>query len=311
MREFSVPPVASIGDSANLTDPVWDNAEIAPDDVQFARHTASGWQDVTCAEFRDQVVALAGGLIAAGIEPGARVGLMSRTRYEWTLIDYAILAAGAVTVPIYETSSAEQVQWIMEDSGAVACFVETEAQAAMMATRVWLIDQDLPTGDTQDVEARRRAIRADDIATIIYTSGTTGRPKGCILTHRNMLSDIANAVPGLPNLFTPGASTLLFLPLAHSFARLIQIGVVQARTRMGHTSDVKNLVDDLKAFQPTFVLSVPRVFEKVYNGAKQRAHADGKGAIFDRAERVAIAYSQAERPGFALNAQHRLFDRLV
>jgi long-chain acyl-CoA synthetase len=166
----------------------------------------------------------------------------------------------------------------------------------------------------EDVDRRRTATKADDLATIIYTSGTTGRPKGCMITHRNMLADIANAVPELRSLFNPGARTLLFLPLAHSFARLIQIGVVQARATMGHTADTKNLAEGLKSFKPTFVLSVPRVFEKVYNTAKQRAHADGKGAIFDRAERVAIAYSEATSagsPGLALRAQHALFDRLV
>jgi len=315
VREFSVPPVATIGDAATLTDPVWDNAEVAPDAVQFDRRTPAGWQEVSCAEFKYQVVALARGLVAAGIEPGDRVGLMCKTRYEWTLIDYAIWACGGVSVPIYETSSAEQVEWILSDSGAVACFVETDAHRAVVPAEltVWSIDPGLDelTGGDADIDERRRTRRADDIATIIYTSGTTGRPKGCVLTHRNMLCDIANAVPGLPNLFREGASTMLFLPLAHSFARLIQVGVVQTRTRMAHTADVKNLVEDLQAFRPTFVLSVPRVFEKVYNGARQRAHADGKGAIFDRAERVAVAYSEAERPGIALRLQHRLFDRLV
>ncbi len=331
MREFSVPPVATIGDAANLTDPVWDNAAAAPDTVQFARRTGAGWQDVTCAEFRDEVVAVARGLIAAGIAPGDRVALMSKTRYEWTLLDYAIWTAGAVTVPIYETSSAEQIRWILADSGAVACIAETAAHLATVESlraelpdlrELWQIDSgavdslvargaDVPA---EQVEQRRRSAGADDLATIIYTSGTTGRPKGCLLTHRNMYTDIANAVPGLPNLFHESASTLLFLPLAHSFARLIQIGVVYARCRMGHTPDIKNLVADLGEFQPTFVLSVPRVFEKVYNTARQRAHADGKGAIFDRAERVAVAYSESldtGGPGLLLRAQHALLDRLV
>ncbi|MEW2143688.1 AMP-dependent synthetase/ligase [Micromonospora vinacea] len=338
MREFSVPPIVTVGDAANLTDPVWDNAEVAPDTVQFARPTASAdgtvteWTDVTCLQFRDEVAAVARGLIAAGIEPGARVGLMSRTRYEWTLLDYAIWTVGAVTVPIYETSSAEQAAWILEDSEAVAVVVETEAHAALIAGarhrlpelgQVWQIDlggvdELVRTGATvelAEVERRRKAVRAGDLATIIYTSGTTGRPKGCVLTHRNMYSDIANAVPVLPNLFNAGASTLLFLPLAHAFARLIQIGVVQARATMAHCADTKNLVAELQAFRPTFVLSVPRVFEKVYNAAKQKAEADGKGGIFARAEQVAIAYSEALEtpggPGLALRAQHVVFDRLV
>ncbi|MEU7847484.1 long-chain fatty acid--CoA ligase [Micromonospora parva] len=338
MREFSVPPIVTVGDAANLTDPVWDNAEVAPDTVQFARPvpsadgTVTSWSDVTCLQFRDEVTAVARGLIAAGIEPGVRVGLMSRTRYEWTLLDYAIWAVGAVTVPIYETSSAEQAAWILEDSNAVAVVVETEAHAALVAGvrhrlpelgQVWQIDSGgvdelVTTGaavELAEVERRRKAVRADDLATIIYTSGTTGRPKGCVLSHRNMYADIANAVPVLPNLFNAGASTLLFLPLAHAFARLIQIGVVQARATMAHCADTKNLVAELQAFRPTFVLSVPRVFEKVYNAAKQKAEADGKGGVFARAEQVAIAYSEALEtpggPGLALRAQHVVFDRLV
>ncbi|MEV0426820.1 AMP-dependent synthetase/ligase [Micromonospora sp. NPDC050495] len=334
MREFSVPPIVTVGDAANLTDPVWDNAEVAPDAVQFARRAGDGgaWTDVTCRQFRDEVVAVARGLVAAGVNPGDRVALMSRTRYEWTLLDYAIWAAGGVTVPIYETSSAEQAAWILADSGAVAVVVETTGHATLVAgirdrlpalREVWQIelgavDQLVTAGDAvdpADIEVRRSTLRADDIATIIYTSGTTGRPKGCVLTHRNMYADIANAVPVLPNLFRPGASTLLFLPLAHAFARLIQIGVVQARATMAHCADTKNLVDELQEFRPTFVLSVPRVFEKVYNGARQKAEADGKGGIFDRAEKVAIAYSEAletaDGPSVGLRAQRAVFDRLV
>jgi long-chain acyl-CoA synthetase len=327
VREFAVPPVVTIGDRATLTDPVWDNASNAPDAVQFRRRAGGRWQDVTCGQFRDEVLALARGLLAAGIEPGERIGLMSGTRYEWTLVDYAIWVCGAVTVPIYETSSAEQVAWILSDSGAVACFVETSAHRdAVTASgadlaHVWDIEKlaDLVADGAcvprEDVDRRRARAKADDLATIIYTSGTTGRPKGCMLSHRNMYTDISNAIPGLKSLFHEGAVTLLFLPLAHSFARLIQIGIVQARVTMAHTADVKNLVDELKAVQPTFVLSVPRVFEKVYNTAKQRAHADRKGKIFDRAEAVAIAYSEAldqpGGPGLLVKAQHALFDKLV
>ncbi|SCG38289.1 AMP-dependent synthetase/ligase [Micromonospora halophytica] len=336
MREFSVPPIVTVGDAANLTDPVWDNAEVAPDAVQFVRPAPAGagvrWADVTCREFRDEVVAVARGLAAAGVSPGDRVALMSRTRYEWTLLDYAIWAAGAITVPIYETSSAEQAAWILADSGAVAVVVESNAHATLVAgvrdrlpglRHLWQIelggvDEIVTLGasvDPVEIERRRKAVHAGDIATIIYTSGTTGRPKGCVLTHRNMYADIANAVPVLSNLFRPGASTLLFLPLAHAFARLIQIGVVQARATMAHCADTKNLVAELQEFRPTFVLSVPRVFEKVYNGARQKAEAEGKGRIFDKAERVAIAYSEAletaDGPGLALRAQHAIFDKLV
>jgi len=333
VREFSVPPIVTVGDSANLTDPVWENAEVAPDVVQFIRAGADGAStDVTCRQFRDEVVAVARGLVAAGVRPGDRVGLMSRTRYEWTLFDYAVWAAGAVTVPIYETSSPEQAAWILSDSGAVAVLVETDAHAALVAgvrdrtpelTNVWQIDlgalDELVTAgesvDPTEIEQRRAAVHADDLATLVYTSGTTGRPKGCMLTHRSMLADVANAVPVLPNLFGPGASTLLFLPLAHAFARLIQVGVVQARATMAHCPDTNDLLSRLQTVRPTFVLSVPRVFEKVYNSAKQKADASGKGRIFARAEAVAIAYSESletsSGPGLALRVQHALFDRLV
>jgi long-chain acyl-CoA synthetase len=332
VQEFSVPPRVDIDAGANLTDPVWDNAAAAPDTVQFARRAGSGWHDVTCAEFHAQVIRLAGGLVAAGVRPGDRIALMSKTRYEWTLVDFAIWAAGAVTVPIYETSSAEQVEWILSDSGAIGCVVETGQHAARVAEvrdrvpavrEVWHIeagDLDRLAGSGSGVTAgqideRRRTAGADDLATIVYTSGTTGRPKGCLLTHRNLYANAANAVAQIPELFHEGATTLLFLPLAHSFARLIQDAVVIARCRMGHASDVKNLAADLAGFQPTFVLAVPRVFEKVYNTAKQRAQADGKGAIFDRAERVAVAYSEAlDRPGgpgLLPRLEHALFDRLV
>jgi len=331
VREFSVPPVAIVPDDTNLTDPVWNNAEKYPDTVQFSRRTPEGWQDVTTARFRDEVIAVARGLIASGVGVGDRVGLMAKTRYEWTLIDYAIWAAGAVTVPIYETSSAEQVEWILSDSGAVACVVETEHHENLVTSvrdrlpglqHVWRIDNDAvgqltaagESVDPDEVEKRRRSRKADDIATIIYTSGTTGRPKGCVLTHRNLIWDIDNTLPGLSSLLHEGAATLLFLPLAHSLARIIQVGMVHARARLGHLSDTSNLVAELATFQPTFLLSVPRVFEKVYNTAKQRAHSSGRGAIFDRAERVAIAYSEAldkGGPGLGLRLAHAIFDRLV
>lgn len=332
-----MPPVATVGDDFNLTDPVWENAERFPDYPQFAVKVGTEWRDVTCAQFRDQVVAVARGLIAAGIEPGQRVGLMSRTRYEWTLIDYAIWAAGAVTVPIYETSSPEQVEWILSDSGAVACVVETDAhlrhvlsvrEATPNLRNIWqiaptdsspgavaeLIDLGTDVPDAA-VEERRVALKAENLATMIYTSGTTGRPKGCMITHRNLATDIANALPGLSQFFRFGAQTVLFLPLAHSFARLIQVGVVAARVRTAHLDDPKKVVEVVKEFPPNFILAVPRVFEKVFNSAQQKAHAEGKGKIFEAAARTAIAYSEArERPGgvgLGLRLRHALFDRLV
>ncbi len=329
---FDVPANFHIAEDADLTDAVFGNASDFPDTVLFDRKVGDSWQPVTAKGFAAEVKALAAGLIAAGVRAGDRVALMSATRYEWTLIDYAIWTAGAVTVPIYETSSADQVEWILSDSGAVAFFFETDTHKAAYdeissrlpeVKQAWQIGPDtldeLCTSGTSvsedDIEQRRRTLSPDSLATIIYTSGTTGRPKGCELTHGNFLFDATSTTDGLEELFGPDQSTLLFLPLAHVFARIIQVGCVQNRVRMGHTADIKNLMNDLAAFKPTFILSVPRVFEKVYNTAKQRAHADGKGAIFDLAERVAIAYSEAcdgnALQRLALEGPHRVFDALV
>ncbi len=331
MREFSAPPAVTVPDDARLTDAVFDHAASDPDLVSFSRRRGGRWVDVTAADFAAEVTGVAKGLLAAGIGAGDRVAVMSATRYEWTLLDYAIWTAGAISVPIYETSSADQVRWTLGDSGAVAAVVETAAHAEIVASvtddlpklrQVWTIESGgvaaLTTGGTdvsdREVEQRRRAVATDDLATIIYTSGTTGRPKGCELTQRNLLAEVMIATGGLHPLFRPGAATLLFLPIAHVLGRVIQCGAVYAKARLGHTADVKNLLEDLREFQPTFILAVPRVFEKVYNTAKQRAHLEGKGRIFDAAERVAVRYSQSLDDGHAsalLGVQHRLFDHLV
>lgn len=333
MREFSTPLAVTVDDSASLTDAVWHNAATHPDTPQFTLRSATSWREVTCRQFRDEVTALARGLLAVGVSPGDRVALMSRTRYEWTLADYAILSAGAVTVPIFETSSPEQVEWIVSNSGAAACFVETAAHRATVERhlhpdRVWHIEGGA-IGDliakgagvaSQEIDRRRHAVRADDLATIVYTSGTTGRPRGCMLTHRNILADIGNAIPPLRDLLHERASTLLFLPLAHAFARLIQFGVVQVRVRTAYTPDTTNLLDDLTSFRPTFVLAVPRVFEKIYNQARQRAKDHGAQGIFAAAENTAVAYSQAvdrtsrttpRKPGMLLRARRAAYDWLV
>ena len=271
-----------------------------PELVLFSRRVEQRWQDVTAAEFSAQVDELARGLLAAGIAAGDRVALMSRTRYEWTLVDYAIWSVGAVTVPVYETSSAEQVAWILSDSGAVAAVVESAAHARVVGSvrgelpalaDVWQIDagglDDLVVAGA-DVEpgavaARRDATTPADLATLIYTSGTTGRPKGCELIHLNFMALCDNTVARLGEVVSAeGASTLLFLPLAHVFARFIQVLTITAGARLGHSGDIKTLLPDLAEFQPTFVLSVPRVFEKIYNSAEAGAEADGKGKIFAR-----------------------------
>ena len=328
MAEFSVPADFTLPQDANLTDAVFGNASDFPDTVAFERKVDGDWTSVTAKHFAEEVKAVAAGLISAGVQAGDRVALMSATRYEWTLVDYAIWTAGAVTVPIYETSSAEQVEWILSDSGAVGLFYETDAHKSACdsvkvpsAKKAWQITdlEPLIGGGNRvsedEIEQRRRTLNPESLATIIYTSGTTGRPKGCELTHRNFLYDAMATTEGLDELFGPDQSTLLFLPLAHVFARIIQVGCVHNRVRMGHTSDIKNLLPDLAVFKPTFILSVPRVFEKVYNTAKQRAHADGKGAIFDLAEQVAIGYSDSldgsPLKRAALEVPHRIFDTLV
>jgi long-chain acyl-CoA synthetase len=314
VREFSLPAQAQVADSANLTDTPFARAAESPEAIVIRRKDGEGWRDVTAREFADDVRRVAGALVAAGIEAGDRVAIMSRTRYEWTVADYAIWAAGAVTVPIYETSSAEQVEWIRSDSGAKAIFAESDEHEKTIAgtggfANVWRLDR-LPSADAE-VPATSRG--AADLATIIYTSGTTGRPKGCEITHANLLATARNTIEGaLSEVFglTDG-STLLFLPLAHVFARLIQVGCVESGVTLGHTPDLLDLVEDLGSFRPTFLLAVPRVFEKVYNGAEQKAAADGKGKIFHAAAETAIAYSRASSPGLGLRLKHALFDKLV
>ncbi|MEV6898318.1 long-chain fatty acid--CoA ligase [Amycolatopsis sp. NPDC051372] len=333
MREYSAPAGKPVTDDENLADVVWANAERFSDVVSFRRQVEGTWLDVTAKDFADQVAAVAKGLIAAGIGHGDRVALMSKTRYEWTLIDFAIWAAGAVTVPIYETSSPEQVHWILSDSAAKAVLVEAgthhesvDAIRDRLTTlrHTWQIEGASPAVDEltalgaevtdENLHARRREVSAGELATIVYTSGTTGRPKGVELTHRNLLAEIRADIEAFPELMEQGNSLLCFLPLAHILARAIAVTALSARVTLGHTPDVKNLVADLGTFRPTFVVAVPRVFEKVYNSAKQKAHSEGKGKIFDAAEATAVEYSEATDKGsvsFGLRAKHLVFDKLV
>lgn len=333
MREFSLPALYEVPADGNLTDLIRRNAAQHPDVAVMGRKVNGEWQDVTAATFLAEVRTAAKGLMASGIQPGDRVGLMSRTRYEWTLLDFAIWSAGAITVPVYETSSAEQIQWILGDSGAVACLVETpDHEATVESVRdrlpelanIWQIERDAiarlraaGAGLTDDeVDARSALADADSPATIVYTSGTTGRPKGCVLSHRSFFAECGNIVERLRPLFRTGeSSALLFLPIAHVFGRLVQVGAVMAPIKLGHVPDIKNLTDDLASFRPKLVLGVPRVFEKVYNSARAKAQADGKGKIFDKAADTAIAYSRAlDTPGgpsLGLKFKYKVFDRLV
>jgi len=335
MQEFSVPASYVVKPDDNIADDLFRNEEKWPGEVGLKRKLNATWTPVTWREFAGQVRGIAAGLIAAGIQPGDRVALMSHTRFEWTVLDYAILTAGAITVPVYPTSSPEQVEWILGDSGAVAAVVETDDHAEMVASardglpalaHVWEIDggrfaglPDMKARGAQvtpeQVEERRRTRGAGDVAEIVYTSGTTGRPKGCVLSHGNIVGNTRNCMQndGFERVFNSRASTLLFLPLSHSCAQLIQYGAIYSRTVLG-LADMADAAAELPAYKPTTVLSVPRLWEKAYNTARHQADAEGHGKIFARAEAIAIAYSQAldtGGPAVALRLKHALFDRLV
>ena len=334
MREFSVPASFTVGEHDTVAAAVFSHAADDPDHVVIQRLVDGSWTDVTCAQVADQVRATALGLIAEGVQPGDRVAILSATRYEWPIVDFAILSIGAVTVPIYETSSAEQVRFVLSDSGAVAAFAETDAhfeeierlKAELPALRhVYSIDGSRPGAldelarigggtDPAAVTARLEAVKSADVATLVYTSGTTGRPKGCELTHSNLLHEMRGAKACFPALLDKGEKLLVFLPLAHVLARAITIAAFANKVTLGFTSDVKNLVPILGVFTPTLVVSVPRVFEKVYNTAEQNARDGGKDKIFAAAAATAIEWSEAKatgRPGLLLNLKHALFDRLV
>ncbi|SDZ10982.1 AMP-dependent synthetase/ligase [Herbiconiux ginsengi] len=331
MDQYSVPPVVTADPDANASDLLVERVRLTPDGPLFAVPEGSGWRDITAAEFLAQVRAIAKGLIGSGIQPGDKIGLMCKTRYEWTLIDFATWFAGAVLVPVYETSAPAQVQWNLSDSGAVAVIVETadhfarfdEVHADLpLVTQVWQVD----LGDLdklaaagvdvsdEELERRRTLAKGSDLATLIYTSGTTGRPKGCILTHSNFVELSRNAAVAMKDVVQPGASTLLFITTAHVFARFIAVLSVHAGVKVGHQADTKQLLPALGSFKPTFLLAVPRVFEKVYNSSEQKAETGGKGKIFRRAAAVAVEHSEALDAGkvpLGLKIKFALFDRLV
>ena len=327
MREFTSPAVVTIADDATLTDIVATHAATRPDAVMFRRRPAepattpnpatttnTAWTPVSAAEFFAQVESLAAGFLAAGLAPGQRVGLLSRTRYEWTLTDYALWHAGLVTVPIYETSAPDQIYWILGDSQAVGVVVETAKHADTVAENrdqlpdlreVWVIENgDLDglsregaAADPAALVTARESINAASLASIIYTSGTTGRPKGCALTHRNLLFGATSAVASLPALFIGNTSALLFLPLAHVFARDIQVALVHAAVPVGHCPSTRSLQEDLATFKPTLLLAVPFVFERLYAAAQQKAVDQNKGKIFALAAATAIHASEARERG--------------
>ena len=331
MNEISTPAIVPTATAGNLTNLIAERAWFEPERITMSRPLGDGWQPVTAREVEEEIRATAKGLVAAGIQIGDRVAIMARTRYEWTILDFAIWYAGGCVVPIYETSSAEQVDWILNDSGSVGLIVETPSHKELVSTvlpshtkHVWVMTEDVlatlraaGTNISDDeIERRRNALVPSSLATLIYTSGTTGRPKGVQLTHSNFLSECGNVVEGASDLFLkPGGSTLLFLPVAHVFGRMVQIGAIRAGLHLAHCSDpVARLQPDMSSFKPTFVLAVPRIFEKIYNGAEAKAEAAGKGKIFRKAADVAIAYSEAkDKRGFnpVLTLKHALFDKLV
>lgn len=335
MREYSVPPLVNVPTESNITDLVLRQAAKASNPSLFSRLDSAGqWQDVKAKDFLTDVSALAKGLIASGVGAGDRVGIMSRTRYEWALVDFAIWFAGGISVPIYETSSPSQVAWNLGDSGAVAAFGEAahhediirqavSSEGLTALQHVWQLEgrglDELRAAGTAvsdaDLDARRSQAQLTDVATIIYTSGTTGRPKGCELTHGNFVELSENALAtSISQIVNENAKTIMFLPLAHVFARFISVLAVAGGVTVAHTPDIKHLLPDLQSYQPTFILAVPRVFEKVYNSALTKAEDGGKGAIFHRAADTAIKYSRARQEGsvgLGLKLQHALFDKLV
>jgi len=331
MNEISIPPLVPAATAGNLTNLIAERAWFEPERVMMSRPLGDGWQPVTAREVEEEIRATAKGLIAAGVQIGDRVAIMARTRYEWTILDFATWFAGAAVVPIYDTSSAEQIDWILNDSHSVAIIVETPALAELVKTvqpahtrHMWTMTDDVLTvlreagkhiGD-DEIDRRRNAITPASLATLIYTSGTTGKPKGVQLSHSNFLAECGNVVQGASELFLkPGGSTLLFLPVAHVFGRMVQIGAITAGLHLAHCSDpVGRLPIDLGTFKPTFVLAVPRIFEKIYNGAEAKAEAAGKGKIFRKAADTAIAYSEAldkKHMSPVLKLKHGLFDKLV
>ncbi len=333
MDESHSPLLVEVPASENLNDLLAARVRSTPDKVLVERWSEGTWEPLTAREYEAEILAAAKGLVARGVQPGDRVGIMSRTRYEWSLLDWATWAAGAVPVPLYETSSAEQVAWILSDSDVSLLVVETPAHAAVVAEvadqapslrEVLVLDDGAITTlvaagrDVEDAEiARRRTLAArDDVATIIYTSGTTGRPKGVELTHGNFSVLTTNSVEKLNVVVqSPNARTLLFMPLAHVFARFVHVLTIPAGAVLGHWPDTKTLVEGIGSFRPTFILSVPRVFEKVYNSAEQKAAAGGKGGIFQRAAKTSIVYSRAldtpKGPSPWLRLQHKVADVLV
>ncbi|MDQ0924343.1 long-chain acyl-CoA synthetase [Pseudarthrobacter sp. W1I19] len=346
MREASTELLVELDAASNVTDLLLEQQAANPARALYRRKGPNGWVDVPAQKFLQDVSALAKGLIAGGLEPGDAVAVMSATSYEWTLVDFAIWFAGGVTVPIYETSSASQVEWILHDAGVRRVFAENRAKAELVAgvlagsslLRDRLInvvrmdfDGDAPnlaslaaagTGVTDaELERHRGKAVLDDVASLVYTSGTTGKPKGCEITHGNFALVAKNIVAFLPELLLQEqARTLMFLPLAHVLARAVQVVCLTAGATLAHSPGAAQLIEDLGSFRPTFLLVVPRIFEKVRAAAAHKAAVGGKARLFSAASATAIEYSKAEDrrsrgegdgPGLLCRIRHGIFDRML
>ena len=329
MQQLEFPPAVELPITDTLASIPVRNAARHPGRPLYLLRTESGWRDLTAAQFLDQVRATARGLLARGISPGDPVGVFAPTCYEWTVLDFALWTVGAFAVPIYETSSCEQVEWIVTDSGMTAVIAMTDRLAARAAEArpehppVWVIENGLLAALAQEgatvpdaqLDAHTAAVRPEDAATIVYTSGTTGRPKGCVITHANMMFIVRTLVATTQPIVTqPGARTVLFLPMAHVFGRGAHVYCAEGGMQVAHCPDPKLLVGDMATVRPTFLVGVPRIFEKIYDASQQKAHDAGRGAVFARAAAVAIEYARADvagKPSLWLRLQHRVFDRLV
>ncbi|MEU6084811.1 AMP-dependent synthetase/ligase [Streptomyces sp. NPDC047108] len=344
MRDFSLPPLVEIPRSGGLANSVHERAERTPDLPALARRggpEGTDWIQVSAAAFRDEVTALAKGLLANGIAFGERIAIMSRTRYEWTLFSYAAWTIGAQVVPVYPTSSAEQVRWILADAEVAAVVVEHEDHAMSVGAacgglplrRMWQLDAGCVEQLTEEgrdvpdalVGRHRNAVGPDSTATITYTSGTTGRPKGCVITHANLMAECDTLFAGWNTILAERGeqpSLLAFLPLSHIYGLMVQVFCIRNGVTLGHQPDLapSELLPAFASFRPTFVFAVPYIFEKIYSRARQVAEESGRGELFDRATDVAERYAEAiERrhmgrgpgPGPMLRAAHAVFDRMV
>lgn len=333
-NEYTRPLEHSIDTDNNLFSILEERAQRSPNDSLVEYKDAHGaWRSFSAAEFKDKVIAIAKGLIARGIMPGDSVSVIAHTCWQWTALDMAIMSIGALTVPVYETNSPAQVKMIFNDADVKMAFAEDDAQR----DKIELIREDCPSlGDVYVIQLgaidtlieygrgvsdaefyeREKSVRGGDLATIVYTSGSTGTPKGIELSHGNFIFITYSGVQSMPDIaMKPNRRLLLFLPLAHVFARYMQFFCFAGNVTLGLSSNLKTILADFAAFKPTFILAVPRIFEKIYNAASQKAGAGFKGRIFAEATQIARDWSHAQQSGESipvmLKFKHALYNKLV